>query len=257
VNLYECKDLIDNYANWLKEKISVEKIEDIYEITTPFLDRHNDHLQIYLKPDISGNSFVLSDCGYIISDLKLSGMEFGTESRNNIRDIILNGFGVQLRGEELVVEAKKSNFPQKKHNLIQAMISIDDMFCMSKPLASRFFWEDVRDFLTENNIRFTEGAHFVGKSRYSHKFHFTIPSSENSDERVIQAINRPSRENVISFIFSWNDIKVIRPQTGIAYAVLNDREKPVNPDVINALRPYGITPIPWSDRTKFVQKWAA
>ena len=40
------KQLIDEYVRWLRQGISVARIGDAYEITTPFLDRHNDHIQI-------------------------------------------------------------------------------------------------------------------------------------------------------------------------------------------------------------------
>lgn len=43
--------LIDDYAAWLKSKITFEAAGEYYEITTPFLDNANDHLQFYVKKD--------------------------------------------------------------------------------------------------------------------------------------------------------------------------------------------------------------
>jgi hypothetical protein len=129
--------LVNNYVEWLKQGISIESFEDACEITTPFLDRHNDHLQIYVKK--SGNGFLLTDDGYIINDLKLSGCELTTERRNQILQSVLNGYGVNLNGDELFLKASAENFPQRKHNFIQAILSVNDLFVMSKPLVKSFF----------------------------------------------------------------------------------------------------------------------
>jgi len=91
------------------------------EITTPFLDSQNDHIQIYIKKSDSG--FILTDNGQTITNLRLSGFEFTPEKRQ-ILNSTLKSFGVQLIGEELVIKAKPEDFPQKKHNLIQAILYI-------------------------------------------------------------------------------------------------------------------------------------
>jgi len=43
----EIQSLLDEYMRWLKEKTQLRQIDDWVEITTPYLDRHNDYLQIY------------------------------------------------------------------------------------------------------------------------------------------------------------------------------------------------------------------
>jgi hypothetical protein len=43
-------NLINNYYKWLKEKATLAKTKDWIEITTPYIDRHNDYyIQIYTK----------------------------------------------------------------------------------------------------------------------------------------------------------------------------------------------------------------
>jgi hypothetical protein len=48
------------------------KTKDWVEITTPYIDRHNDYIQIYIKK--SKDSFILTDDRYTIDDLLLSGV---------------------------------------------------------------------------------------------------------------------------------------------------------------------------------------
>jgi len=116
-----CKNLINDYIEWLRQNIIIKEINGMYEITTPFLDRHNDHLQIYVKKSDGG--LILTDNGQTITNLRLSGFEFTPEKRQ-ILNSNLKSFGIQLIDEELVAKTTPEDFPQKKHNLIQAILYI-------------------------------------------------------------------------------------------------------------------------------------
>lgn len=255
MNLKECNDLIKDYIEWLREKISIQEIKGVCEITTPFLDRHNDHIQIYVKP--SNGGLILTDDGHIIRDLRLSGCEFTTEKRRQVLNSILNGFGIRLQDDELVVVARPDNFPQKKHNLIQAILAINDLFVLAAPMIGSLFKEDVERYLRLNDIRFTPSVKFTGKSGFDHFFDFVIPASRVKPERVLKAINRPNRQNIEVFIFAWSDIKEVRAPESTAYAILNDTDQRVNPDIIGALNQYGIKNIQWSRRDEYIQELAA
>lgn len=69
----EAKKMVNDYTNWLKDGMSFREIDRYVEITTPFLDRHNDHIQLYLSKEKS--SYILTDDGYTINDLSISGCE--------------------------------------------------------------------------------------------------------------------------------------------------------------------------------------
>ena len=75
----EIQILIDNYYAWLKDQTVLHQIDQWVEITTPYLDRHNDYLQIYVKE--SNGGFVLTDDGYTIEDLAQSGCNLDSPKR--------------------------------------------------------------------------------------------------------------------------------------------------------------------------------
>jgi len=250
-----CQNLVNAYIDWLRQKISVEDIKGVCEITTPFLDRHNDHLQIYVKRSDGG--FILTDDSYTITDLRLSGCEFNTEKRRQMLHSILNGFGFRLDGDELIVEARTDNFPQKKHDLIQAILAVNDLFVMAAPMVSSIFKEDVARYLRMHQIRFTPSVKFTGKSDLDHSFDFVIPASQTKPERILRAISSPNRQNISLLIFSWTEIAEVRAPDSTAYGILNDTEKEVNPDFINALQKYRIRPMQWNRRDEYVQELAS
>ncbi len=251
----DCKKLVDAYVNWLKTRITVVDLNGVCEITTPFLDRHNDRLQIYVQKVPQG--LRLTDDAYILGDLEATGCAPDTPARRQILHTTLNGFGVKLSDDgELFVEATEETFPQRKHSLVQAMLVVNDMFMTAKEKVKSFFWDDVSLFLEANEVRFTPKINFTGKSGYVHRFDFVIPHSRSQPERILRAINSPSRDSATSLIFAWTDSKETRPPESHAYAVLNDSEEPISQEVLEALQQYEITPIRWTQRNDYVPELA-
>ncbi len=246
----ECQKLVDGYVNWLKARITVAEIDGVCEITTPFLDRHNDCLQIYVQKTPQG--LRLTDDSYTIADLEASGCTLDTSLRQHMLKTILNGFGVTLNEDELFVEASEHSFPQKKHALLQAMLAVNDMFLTAKQRVLSFFWDDVNHFLETNEIRFTSSVEFTGKSGFVHKFDFLIPRSRKRPERIFRAINHLDRGRASDLIFAWTDTRTSRPTESKAYAVLNDSDEPISQELVSALGHYEIGAIPWTHRNDFL-----
>ena len=48
--------LLEDYLAWLKDKTKLRQIDNWIEITTPYLDRHNDCIQIFAKKQNGGIS---------------------------------------------------------------------------------------------------------------------------------------------------------------------------------------------------------
>jgi hypothetical protein len=252
----ECRKLVDDYVNWLKSRITIAEVNGVCEITTPFLDRHNDRIQIYVQR--CGEGLRLTDDGYTIGDVESSGCHLDTPVRDRLVKTILNGFGVTLGEDgELFVESSEASFPQKKHALIQAILSVHDMFMTAPPRVMSFFWEDVQRFLDANNVRFTPSVEFTGKTNFVHKFDFVIPRSRKQPERIVRAINSPSRDTASSLIFAWTDTREARPPKSRALAMLNDTEKDISQEIVSAFQHYDIEAIPWSKRNDFVPILAA
>jgi len=247
--------LLDAYHAWLKDKTALRQIGEWVEITTPYLDRHNDAIQIYAKPANGG--FILTDDSYTIDDLEQSGCKLESRKRQDLLRMTLNGFGVQMDGKALQVHASPDNFALRKHNLVQAMLAVNDMFYLAVPMVASLFYEDVVAWLDVHDIRYTPKVKFTDKTGYDHLFDFVIPKSRRQPERIIQTINRPSRDTAQSVVMSWIDTKEVRSPDSRAYALLNDSEQPVSSAVEDALRNYDVRPVPWSQRENLREELAA
>lgn len=254
MNRDECQKLIDSYVDWLRQGLSVQGVGEACELTSPFLDRHNDHLQVYARRE-NGN-IVLSDDGYILSDLRTGGLEVDTPKRKMVLDSVLNGLGVRVENNQLMVEASDKNLGQRLHSLVQAMLAVNDMFVMAQPRVVSFFFEDVRTFLDSHDVRYTPRVKLAGKSGYDHGVDFLVPKSRKRPERILQAIAAPKRDNIFAYLWTLSDTRAARAggsaQEGEAYAFLNDQEQAIGGDVIEALNAYRVTPAPWSARERHV-----
>jgi hypothetical protein len=253
--MIQIEDLVDRYLSWLKDRTLLRTLKGATEITTPYLDRHNDYIQIYAKPDDLG--LTLTDDGYTLDDLEASGCSLSSTRRQALLKVTLNGFGVKLHDGALTVHATPDNFPIKKHNLIQAMLAVNDLFYLVPSITKSLFAEDVMDWLDLSDIRYVPRMKFSGASGFDHVFDFTIPKSRVRPERVLRAISSPSRDKAESFAFAWHDTREARPPHAMAYAMLNDNERPVTSSVTDALQAYGIRPIAWSHREQVREELAA
>ncbi len=253
--IQDIQRLMDAYHAWLKDKSVLRQFDQWVEITTPYLDRHNDYIQIYAKQANGG--FVLTDDGYTIDDLEQSGCKLESRKRQDLLKMTLNGFGVQIEGNALQVHASPDNFALRKHNLVQSMLAVNDMFYLAVPMVASLFYEDVVAWLDVHDIRYTPKVKFTGKTGYDHLFDFVIPKSKQQPERIVHTINRPSKDTAQAVAFSWIDTKEVRSHDSRAYALLNDSEQAVSSSVVDALRNYDVHPVAWSQREQVREVLAA
>ena len=253
--LNDIQELLDRYNAWLKNNTNLREIGEWVEITTPHIDRHNDQLQIYARRE--NGHFVLTDDGYTIHDLANSGCNLETPKRQELLKMTLNGFGVKVNDNKLQITTTADNFPLRKHSLIQAMLAVNDLFYLAEPVVKSLFYEDVVTWLDEAEIRYTPKVKFTGTSGYDHLFDFVIPKSRRAPERILRAINRPSRATAETLIHAWSDTREVRSPESEAYAILNDREQSVAAEVPEALQAYSIMPVYWSDREGVRQRLLA
>ena len=253
--IQDVQTLLDAYISWLKDKTQLRQVDDWIEITTPYLDRNNDYLQIYARKE--NCAYVLTDDGQTIGDLEQTGCKLNSSKRQDLLKMTLNGFGVQLNNQRLEVHTSPDNFALRKHNLVQAMLAVNDMFYLSVPMVASLFYEDVVSWLDLHEIRYTPKVKFTGKTGYDHLFDFVIPKSRRQPERIIQTINRPNRDTAQAVAFSWIDTKDARPANSMSYALLNDSDHAPTSNVVDALRNYGVKPILWSKREAIKEELVA
>lgn len=247
------------YIDWLTKKINQVKIsETTQRITMPFLDRNNDHIELYIISEGDGH-YTITDDSSTINELELSGVDVcGSQRRKSILMSLINSHGVELSGSnELSVKCNIENLPQKKHMLTQCIIKISDMYYLSKSSVQSLFVEDVRNFLLDHDIQFTPDVSFVGKSKLTTHYDFSIGQTRKRPTRIITAVNNLDNNLARNIIFNWNDTKEARKYDMELYAFIQDTDKKLKKDPLTALNEYNIKAVPWSQRKDFITDLAA
>lgn len=242
--------LKEQYVNWLEKEISVNKIDEYLEITSPFLDRYNDYLQVYAKL-VNGNEIILTDDAYIINNLQMSGIDMSSNKRKQILESFLNKYHVKLEENALVIKSGIEDFPQKILFLMQAMLNIDDMFMLSQNKIASIFIEDVTDFLNSRDIFYSKDVSFVGKSGFIYSYEYLLQRTKEKPERLCKVINNPNKQNFQNTIFMWNDTKETRDSNSELIVFLND-ENTIDSTILEGFKNYDVNTIPWSKREKYL-----
>ncbi len=245
-NLLDPIKLKEKYINWLEKEISVNQIGEYLEITSPFLDRYNDYLQVYAKLE-KDDEIILTDDSYIINNLQMSGIDIKSTKRKQLLESFLNKYNVKLEDNALVIKSGIEDFPQKILFLIQAMLNVDDMFMLSQNKVASIFLEDVTEFLDSKEIFYSKDVSFIGKSGFVYSYEYLLQRTKDKPERLCKVINNPNKQNFQNTIFMWNDTKETRDNNSELIVFLNDENK-IDATVIEGFKNYDVNTIPWSER---------
>lgn len=250
-------DFITKYLEWIKHNSSQTVIGDYSEISTPFVDAHNDQIQFYITR--TSNGYMLTDDGYVINDLEMCGCDLKSKKRKQMMVQIAESIGVTIKDNCIVVEANESDIARKQHIMIQAILKISDMFLTTSSRVKGLFMEEVQEFFVANDIRNTPSIMLMGHSGLSHQFDFIIPASRKMPERVITTINTPTKQAVESALFAWNDVAKTRKggNGSQGYIILNDKKKKPNTELFNAIQNYDLKAVPWTERDTYISEFAS
>ena len=254
-NLLNPVELKEKYINWLENEITVNRINEYIEITSPFMDRYNDYLQVYAKLE-NDSEILLTDDSYIINNLEMSGIDMKSNKRKQLLQSFLNKYSVKLDGNALVSKSNIDDFPQKILFLMQAMLNVDDMFMLSQNKIASLFLEDIKSFLDGKDIYYTRDVSFVGKSGFVYSYEYLIQRTKEKPERLCTAINNPNKQNFQSTMFMWNDTKETRDNDSKLIVFLNDENK-VDASILEGFKNYNVDTILWSERDKYLDKLTA
>ena len=250
--LREATNLIKSHRDWLASNTFITQLGEDVEIGLPFLNRHNDFICIYLSKDKDG--YVLSDYGETIDDLSFGGFEITTLRRKRILNHAISGFGVSNDKGVLKIRTTQKDFGSDMNNMIQAILSVNDLHVLAKPISSTNFGLNVVNWLKENFAQFSESKKILGKSGLEHSFHYTVAEGRKNSRQVFKAISSPSTEAARNLIFSWIDTREQHFPDSQAIAILNDRQQKIPRRIDEVLSRYEISSVPWSRRNEVLER---
>ena len=117
--------LLNGYNQWLTDNTK-SRVENGWTIiTTPFLDRSNDMIEILVEKTDTG--IKLTDMGWTIDVLGMSSIDIKDDRNKRAVIEILNGFHIQLDNEYVIFDNCSNNtdeFSIALHHMTQAIILV-------------------------------------------------------------------------------------------------------------------------------------
>ncbi|MCF6269022.1 MAG: DUF1829 domain-containing protein [Melioribacteraceae bacterium] len=130
------------------------------------------------------------------------------------------------------------------------MIEINDLYVLSKQNVASVFKDDVRNYLNSNDIIFTPD--FISKGTTGLEFNFNFQIAQKSKEIVIKSFSSINKSNLSTFLFAWDDIMHVREKLTKkeveAIAIINDIDKEVKTEYLDALKSKNANYILWSEK---------
>ena len=247
-------EYLNDYYKWIKDNTFVksDEITGWSVITTPFLSQFNDPIEIYAKKE--EGKIYLSDDGETLRNLELYGINLNrSDKKKKLLSKILFNYGIYLKEKEkeLISIATKSEFPQKKHNLLSAIIEINDMQNFNSNSVINLFKDDVKDFLNDKQILNTPKFIASGSTGINYTFDFLLPKFDK--EIIIKTMNSLNTSNVPTFLYSWEDVKENRKKESDkdlkGLAIINDKQE-CKTEFLEAIKSKGADYILWSQINK-------
>ena len=258
-------DLQKQYLEWYKAKSSFKNLNSkTVRIDVPFLDNFSDEVTMYAIEN-SNNTITLTDDGWTIDNLESLGVYISKSvNRKRIFNQKLMTFGIKNENDELTITVPLSKFPDAKNRLLQAMLSVNDMFMLSKNNTKSLFIEDVGNFLEENQIRATTDVSFSGASGMTFNFDFLISGYKKIPTRLIKTLSSPN--NSMFAKVALTDILQTREirQNSEYYVFLNDTNKEntktpkiIRPEIQQMFKENNITTVLYSKRKEVLDQLKA
>jgi hypothetical protein len=248
-------ELLEDYHSWLKKQTKSRAINaEWVEITTPFTNRSNDLIQIFVRKK-NDSEYELSDSGDTLMNLSLAGYELSPEKKVYIEEKILYGYGLNIAlTEELKVTCRVKEFPQRLHDFIQAILQVDDLSFQVRNRTTSYFLDEVWTFLQEHQAFGSPNVRLSGRSSLSHKFDILIPQRNKLPEVTLKIANSLKRDRLKDYLFMFDDVKKVRDHLKGAI-IINDRDHTVDDTNLTALVNYDIDPCLWSARESWIKNF--
>lgn len=156
-------DIVQDYLNWLKERLRVIERGDVSVLSTPFLDPFHDGIQIYIER--SNGEFVLHDNGNTLENLQCLGVKIEDSARRKaLIERAIAGCAVRQTKERLETTATAANLSQRAHYLLTAVIRLNDLWMSQVPYTLIDFFEMVAEFLDRRQVLYTANVSIPGRT---------------------------------------------------------------------------------------------
>lgn len=247
----DCRQVVDQYIDWLSRSFDVEHVGSACLLTTPFLAPDGDHIEI--KVDFRSGNVIVSDDGFAYDFLYMSGIDL--DGRSPTRQLrvatILNNNHVRLdEGELVTAVADDSDVGPAIHRLIRAIQGVQHLVLTTKEAGIRTFRDKVAEFFEAQKVPYASDITIPGKALLEHRFDFAVYRN-NEPPIAIRALSTSNSVYAkrLARDVTWAYMDARQAQSRfVAVSVLDDESPVWDKEAYVILKEYSDHVFFWSDR---------
>ncbi len=252
---FNADNLKQIYLNWINKSNYTDLKNEWIEIKTPFTDFTGSYIYLFAKK--IDDKYYLTDYGNILNELDMHNIQIKGQRKKLLYKILLSQKCNIGNNNDIYIEFFNiTDFPKYKHQLIQAIINISDLFLTSKSNIENLFLFDVVEFLDKNEISYSSRPYSLqGKSELTNTFDLNIGQIKKRNIPTLHTriINRLTDNSMKSLIFATTDLSLDKNEK-IA-TILNDIDNKIDDKKIKILENANIEVIHWKNNIKYFYKY--
>lgn len=246
-----------SYINWIQENtMFTEVLNEAIEVSSPFFDVLNENIKIYIEPN--SDKYKITDDGYTMWNLESMGMSFRkgyTREKVLIDTINRSSVNLDSTSKEFYIYSNMKDLGKTVHIMLQTIISITDMIRFNTNKIKDIFSEEVSYYFKNNSEIFDPfpDVEIQGKSKLIYRFDYLM-SLRNKEKKLVRLINNLNKTQVESTLISWQDThdqrkSKYKDEKLSMVALINDKDKELSREYLDALYEYNIEPVGFSDKS--------
>ncbi|HEA6148652.1 TPA: DUF1829 domain-containing protein, partial [Staphylococcus aureus] len=149
------------------------------------------------------------------------------------------------------------SFAQSKHNLIQGILKIYDLTLTTKSNVTNIFYEEVFEFLYDQEIRGLAQVSVSGESGLKYSIDYIVSETKSQPEKLVNFTNNLNFNKITNEAYIYRDIKPNRPSRNklepIMLIIVNDVDHPINERAQTVAEHENLEILKWSNKSKIIE----
>lgn len=202
----ECREIIAKYIESLESGFKCLLSEKRVRIITPYCYPDNDLIEVFIE-ELPQERIIVTDLGETLRHLHSQGFDvLSSRKRNFLAETIATRGEVEFTNGRLSKVGIVSQIGDLMFDVITASRGIADLIYTSRAYEPATFFEEVKDFLEQNEQRFESKVRIHGTSEKAYTVDFRILNGYESYLQTLSPVSYQGVKSKVDATFRmWSD----------------------------------------------------
>lgn len=172
--MVDCKEIVDQYVTSLKDGFHCVHTEKRLRVVTPYLYPDNDFIEFFIE-DLGIGHVKITDLGEVFRHLHSQGFDVNASTKRKfLAETIASRVNIDILRGRLVRETEIKEIAGAIFDMITALKGVADLIYTSRTYEPATFFEEVKDFLEDEQVKYESKIKVRGVSEKSYTVDFRV-----------------------------------------------------------------------------------